>query len=176
MIRKENCFLLGNFIKTHGLKGELVLGIENDFPERYSEEPLFVNIDGGLVPFFIEEDGLMPRNHSSYRIKMNDIDDEQAASRFVKCEVYLSQELFSEEEMESIAGIEGYSVVIEGRGEIGVIESLANYSGNIVVTVFVDGNEVMIPLAEDYITKVDYDQQIISLKLPEGLIDIYMEQ
>ena len=25
MISKENCFLLGNLIKTHGIKGELII-------------------------------------------------------------------------------------------------------------------------------------------------------
>lgn len=167
--------MLGKFIKTHGLNGELVLAIENDFPERYSEEPIFVDIDGGLVPFFIDEDGIYARNNTSYRIKMEDVDSEHTALRFINCEVYLPKELFSEEEMEGIAGIEGYTVVVEGRGEIGVIESLADYSGNIVITVLVDGNEVMIPLAEEYITGVDYDAQIISLDLPEGLIDLYLE-
>lgn len=175
MIKKENCFSLGKFIKTHGLKGELVLAIENDFPEKYSEEPIFIDIDGGLVPFFIEEDGIIGRNHTSYRIKMEDVDSEHAASRFIKCQVYLSKDLFSEEEMEAVEGIEGYTVVVEGRGEIGTIENLADYSGNIVITVLVDGNEVMIPLAEEYITGVDYDTQTITLDLPEGLIDLYLE-
>lgn len=175
MINKEDCFLLGKFTKTHGLKGELILVVENDFPEKYSEEPIFVDIDGGLVPFFIDEDGINIRNHTSYRIKMEDVDSEHASLRFVNCQVYLPAELFSQQEMEGIEGIEGYTVVVEGRGEIGTIDSLADYSGNIVITIQVDEKEVMIPLAEEYITAVDYDTQIITLDLPEGLIDLYLD-
>jgi len=173
MIKKENCFEIGRFIKTHGLHGELVLAIEHDFPERYSEEPIFVDIDGGLVPFFI--DGRTSRNHSSYRIKMEDVDSGHAASRFINCQVYLPKDLFSEEEMEGVEGIEGYTVNVVGRGEIGTIESLADYSGNIVITVLVDEKEVMISLAEEYIAGVDYDTQTITLHLPEGLIDLYLD-
>ncbi len=175
MIRKEDCLSIGKFIKTHGLNGELVLFVENDFPEKYSEEPIFVDIDGGLVPFFIEDDGIFTRNHTSYRIKMEDVDSEHAALRFINCQVYLPKELFSEQEMEGVAGIEGYTVNVVGRGEIGVIDSLADYSGNIVITVVVEEKEVMIPLAEDYITAVDYEAQIITLDLPEGLIDLYLD-
>lgn len=34
---KENCFELGKITKTHGVRGELVLWLDVDFPEDYED-------------------------------------------------------------------------------------------------------------------------------------------
>jgi len=176
MINKEDCFQIGVFTKTHGLNGELVLFVENDFPEKYEEESIFVDIDGGLVPFFIEEEGLNTRNHTSYRIKLEDIDSSEKAERFVNCPVYLSKDLFTEEDTMGLNMLEGFILFDEEKGELGKIERIDDFSGNIVFTVFVNSNEVMIPLVEEQVLDIDYDKGTIKLQLPEGLLDVYLEE
>ena len=64
MIKKDDCFLVGRFIKTHGFKGELNIKLDVDYPEEYSKmESTFVEINKELVPFFFE----------SFRLKQNGI-------------------------------------------------------------------------------------------------------
>lgn len=172
MIRKEDCYLIGKFTKTHGVKGELVLVTENDFPEKYSEELFFVDIDGGLVPFFIDNGGLYQKGNASYRIKLEDVDTEQASLRFIGCSVYLPKEMLSDEEQEEVLGIEGFRIDVKGKGIIGEVERMDDYAGNVVMTVIIDGEDVLIPLAEGYLLNADYDNRIIYLDLPEGLIDL----
>ena len=54
-MREEDCYQLGEVIKTHGLKGEVSVLLDVDFPEEYSElESVFLQMEGNLVPFFID--------------------------------------------------------------------------------------------------------------------------
>lgn len=51
----DACYQLGYVIKKHGVKGEVSVLLDVDFPEEYSElESVFVEINQKLVPFFIE--------------------------------------------------------------------------------------------------------------------------
>ena len=51
----DDCYQLGNVVKTHGLRGELVIFLDVDHPELYQEmESVLVDMNGKLVPFFIE--------------------------------------------------------------------------------------------------------------------------
>jgi 16S rRNA processing protein RimM len=175
MIKKEDCFKIGEFVKTHGLNGDLVISVENDFPEQYEEESIFVDIDGGLVPFFIGEDGLRSRNHTSYIIKLDDIDSSEAAERFIEASVYVSKEFFTEEDAMSLNMLKGFLIIDETKGELAKIDSIDDYSGNIVFTILINSIEVMIPLVEEQVLGIDYDNQTITLQLPEGLIDLYLE-
>ena len=52
---KDNCFELGKITKTHGLKGEVVLWLDVDFPEDYEDlESILLEERGELVPYFME--------------------------------------------------------------------------------------------------------------------------
>ena len=45
-------------------------------------------------------------------------------------------------------------------------------TANALFVVETESGEVLIPVAEEYITGIDHDRKIISLKLPEGLLDL----
>jgi 16S rRNA processing protein RimM len=48
---KEDCFELGKITKTHGVKGEVILWLDVDFPEDYEEmDSVFLEVRGELVP------------------------------------------------------------------------------------------------------------------------------
>jgi 16S rRNA processing protein RimM len=55
-MRKEDCYLLGKITRRHGLAGNVILKLDTDQPELYNKlESIFVEINGLLVPFFIEK-------------------------------------------------------------------------------------------------------------------------
>ena len=54
-MRLDDCFELGHIQKPHGLKGELSIFLDTDFPEDYEDlGSVFVLDENGLVPFFME--------------------------------------------------------------------------------------------------------------------------
>ena len=55
MIRQEEVFKIGQFAKPHGIKGELSLLTQCDLFEETDEPYIVCEMDGILVPFFVEE-------------------------------------------------------------------------------------------------------------------------
>ena len=55
MIRREEVYKIGRLGKTHGVRGEISFLLDDDVFDRTDADYLILDIDGILVPFFIEE-------------------------------------------------------------------------------------------------------------------------
>ncbi|MGQ1908847.1 ribosome maturation factor RimM [Marinifilum sp. RC60d5] len=177
MLRIEDCYLTGSFIKTHGVKGELVAKKNSDLLERNKLESILVDIDGGLVPFFIN--GINKRNHSSVKIILEDMDTEAKAKRFIGCDIYIpikDAPDFIEDEDEIDPNILiGFTYIDEEKGELGKIEDIQDYAGNIVLVITIKGEEVLIPFADENFIDLDEENKNITMDTPDGLIDLYLQ-
>ena len=98
MITREDCFKVGEVAKTHNLQGEVVITTDSDLLEKYADEPVFLLLDGAPVPFFIADEGLTVRNHTSYIVKFDYVDTLAQAGRLVGCEVLFEKELLEGQE------------------------------------------------------------------------------
>ena len=55
-MKKEDCYFLGKITRKHGLKGNVIIKLDTDQPELYNKlEGIFVEVNGLLVPFFVEK-------------------------------------------------------------------------------------------------------------------------
>lgn len=54
MIRQEDVYRIGRIGKPHGVGGELTFAFDDDVFDRCDAEYLVLDIDGILVPFFME--------------------------------------------------------------------------------------------------------------------------
>ena len=57
-------------------------------------------------------------------------------------------------------------------GDLGIINQVDDFSGNIVLTINFRGKEVLIPYNDDFLISVNEELKTILLKLPEGLFDL----
>jgi len=171
-IPKNDCEKVGFFKKTHGVYGELVLEFEPQF--EYSIENanrFFVELEGLLVPFFVVEEGFRFKTESSAIITFDGVVSEKYAKRMVGSSVYLfKNEIIEMPDEQFESQFENYLLVDEKFGEIGIIEQIDNYSGNIVITVNYRGKELLVPFNEDFIILIDEQNKVLKLRLPEGLI------
>lgn len=179
MLKKEDCYLAGTFTKTHGVKGELVAKTNGDLFERNKLESILVDIDGGLVPFFIEKNGIQSRNHSSVRILLEDMTTEEKAKRFIGCDIYIPMKDvpdFIEESDEIDPNVLiGFTYVDDERGELGEIVDIQDFAGNIVMVVEINNAEAMIPFADENFIDLDEENKTITMETPDGLLDLYLE-
>ena len=84
----KDCFYVGTVVTKYSYKGELLVKTDSDNPEQYLKtRSFFVNLDTGLVPFFVKNCYL----HKSelLRIKFENISNEDQANSFLKKDIYL---------------------------------------------------------------------------------------
>ena len=174
-LEKENCFLIGTFSRTHGIKGALVLDKEIDFSEIIRMESVLVEINQLLVPFFVTNHSV--RNDHSYLILLDEIQTEITAAQFINKKVYLPTELIKQEstDIEVNNGIEGFSVIDKNHGKIGFVKYIEEISGNDLIAIDHAGIEILIPFQDSIILNIDKKKSIIEIDAPKGLIDLYLD-
>ena len=178
MIKKEEVYKIGRIGKTHGVKGEVSFQFDDDIFDRVDAEYLVLDIDGILVPFFMEEYRF--RNDSVCLVKFCDIDTQQRASELTGCDVYFPRALADEDEQPSLSSLVGFTIVQAASGKtaghtapdgspVGKIAAIDDSTINVLFELE-DGR--LIPAIDDLVDSIDMHNKTITMTLPEGLLDI----
>ena len=169
MIKAEEVYKIGRIGKAHGIKGEVSLQYDDDIFDRVDADYLVLNVDGILVPFYMEEYRF--RNDSVCLVKFCDIDTQQRASELTGCEVYFPRSLAEEaDEMPSLASLVGFEIVDASDGKtVGNIVAIDDQTANILFELE-DGT--LIPANDDLITDIDWAGKRITMNIPKGLLEL----
>ncbi|WP_018464390.1 ribosome maturation factor RimM [Segatella paludivivens] len=173
MIRREEVYKIGKLGKPHGVKGEISFMFDDDVFDRVDADYLVLDVDGILVPFFIDEYRF--RSDESALMKFEDIDTQDKARDLTGDEVYFPRSLSDGgDENVSWAEIFGFEVVDKNTNKtIGVIKSVDDSTINTLFEIETnDGKEVLVPANEDLIHEADMDNRRIKMFIPEGLLDL----
>ena len=172
MIRPEEVIRVGKLLKPHGVKGELSMLCENDCFDRVDGEYLVCDMDGILVPFFI--DSYRFKSDTALLIKFEDVDTVEQAERMAGVNVYFPKALAGEEGQEAIPDefLAGYSVSDSHLGLIGEIDHVDNSTINTLLVIKRGDGEILIPFHEEFIRDVDEQRHLIIMELPEGLVQL----
>lgn len=176
-MRKEDCFYLGKIVRKHSFRGEVVIKLDTDEPELYQNlESVFVALGNDLVPFFIETISLQKGNQ--LRIRFEDVENEADADAILGVEVYLPLKFLPKLTGNKFYFHEIINFDIEdvNYGYVGVIEGVNDSSAQPLFEVNSNGVDVFIPMIDDFIKKVDRENNKIIVETPEGLIDLYLNQ
>jgi len=171
---KEEAFYIGYFTKTKGLKGELQLYFEFDAYEDLDLDVVFADVNGKMVPFFVEKHKLYPNNTGLFYFE--DLDHIDKAQALVKKKVYLPLSKMPERDEDDFTyeDLVGFTVTDETHGELGEIIEVNEYPQQFVATVLYKEKEILFPLNEDIIIEFDEDEKTLEVDLPEGLLDLYL--
>lgn len=172
----DECFQLGYVIKNHGLKGEVNIHLDVDFPDEYKNlESVFVDINDKLVPFFVND--IQIRGNKAV-VKFEDVDDVEQAERLRARGLYLPLDLLQElgENQFYYHQIIGYRVSDGQSGIIGEVKDVNSSSKqDLLVVENKDNKEILIPINDNIIVKVDHEQQLMFVNLPDGLLEVYLD-
>jgi len=176
-INKSECIEVGYIQKPHGLKGEVILIPAPEYKDTFEDiEFLFIDIDGGLVPFFIEQDGLRFRNNDCIICSLGFVDSLTKAKELVGCNVFVfNREIVVSEENEDASYLIGMKAYDNKYGEIGLISRVDDFSGNLVITVNNPRAEILISLSDEVVNSVSEERREIFLNCPDGLIEMYLK-
>lgn len=174
MIRQEDVYKIGKTGKPHGVKGEISLMFDDDVFDRVDADYVVLLIDGILVPFFFEEYRF--KNDSTALVKFCDIDTKEQAQELTGCDVFFPKSLSDRDENDiSWDETEGFRIIDENAGGrlVGSVTHVDDSTINILFGVKTeDGNDILIPASEDFITSVDVERREIRMSLPDGLLDL----
>ena len=171
---KNDCFFFGKITKTHGLKGEITVKLDVANPEDFKDlRYLLIEERGNLIPYFIENQKI---NGDKMIVRLQDVKKVEQAVTFMGKAVFLPNEFMPELEDDDFyyKEIVGFKMVDALKGEIGEISDVLEYPTQAVIQVMKDGKEILIPIHDDIIQKVDKKAKILTVKAPEGLIDMYL--
>ncbi len=169
MIKQEEVYKIGRLGKSHGVKGEVSFLFDDDIFDRVDADYLVLDIDGILVPFFMEEYRF--RNENVCLVKFCDIDTQQRAQELTGCDVYFPRALAEEaDEQPSLSSLVGFGIVDASDDKnVGSIAAIDDSTQNILFELE-DGT--LIPASNELIKDIDADSQTITMHLPQGLLDL----
>lgn len=169
MIRNEEVYRIGRLGKAHGVKGEVTLQFTDDVFDRVDAEYLVLDIDGILVPFFMEEYRF--RSDCVALVKFCGVDTMQRATELTGSAVYFPRKLAEEADVvPSLSMLVGFSLVdADTEKTVGRIASVDDSTSNILFELE-DGR--LIPASDDLIHQIDATKRIVRTIIPEGLLEI----
>lgn len=169
MIKKEEVYKIGRLGKAHGIRGEVSFLFDDDVFDRVDADYLILDIDGILVPFFMEEYRF--KSDANALVKFDGIDTLERAKELTGCDVYFPRELSDEDDEHiSWAEIVGYELIdSETRTVAGTIASIDDSTMN---TLFELEDGRLIPASEELIQAIDTKKHQIEIKLPEGILEL----
>ena len=174
-MRKEDCFYLGRISRKHSFKGEVVISLDTDEPELYQNmESVFVALGNALIPFFIEQS--LQQKGNKLRVKFEDINTQLEAEDILNTSVYLPLKF-----LPKLTGnkfyyheIIDFKIVDVNYGAFGIIESINDTSAQVLLEIKNGDIEILFPLIDAFIKKVDRVNKEFIVEAPDGLIEMYL--
>jgi 16S rRNA processing protein RimM len=170
----EDYYEIGFIIKPHGLKGAVSFQLDVDDPSKYTEmESVIVKTGEHLVPFLISS---LQINGNKGIMHLEDIYSSEAAETLKSCSLFLPIENLPKLDKDQFYYHEviGYMVVDDKIGALGTIQNIFTAGRQDLISMMYHNKEVMIPIADDIVIKADHNKKEVYVKLPDGLLDIYL--
>jgi 16S rRNA processing protein RimM len=167
-------FKVGKLVAVHGLKGELIL--KHELGKKTSLK--------GLKTLFMEEtrDNFLPwfleavriKSETEVYIKFEGIDTREAAQKLSQRETWMQETDFKTYAAKKApASLLGYTI-INYEEILGEILEVIEQPHQLLCRLEMEGKEVLIPLHEEFLQKIDHRNRKVHVNLPEGLVELYL--
>ncbi|HEX5001518.1 MAG TPA: ribosome maturation factor RimM [Bacteroidia bacterium] len=170
----DGYYLFGSITRTHGVKGGVVVRLDVDDPVRYKKiKQLFVETGDVLKQYRVTSASV---SGDQAIFILDGIADMDVAATLKNHPVYLplnelpvlsGKKLYLHEAI-------GMQVIDTEKGALGIIDQVFDLPEQPVARVLCNGKEVLFPLIESFIVKVDRAAGELHVALPDGLVDIYL--
>jgi len=167
-------FKIGKLVAVHGLQGELLL--KHELGKKTSLKgltALFIEErKTSFIPWFIESTKI--KNEEEIYIRLEGINTREAAIKLTQKEIWLPEPDFKKFAAKTApASLIGY-MIIDKNEPLGEILELIEQPHQLLCRLEIKGKEVLIPLHEETLKKVNHTKRTVVVELPDGLLEIYM--
>ncbi len=173
-VNKDSCFELGHITGKNGLKGGVQVFLDVDKPIQYNNlESVFVEVHQKLVPFFIESIRI---TNKKAVIHFEDVNTVEEAETLINSRLYLPLSELPDLGKKGFYFHEiiGFAVNDKHYGPVGLVTGVYNNPAQDLLGVDHKGTEILVPVIDEIILKVDKTNRVLYTDLPEGLLEIYL--
>ena len=176
MIKAEDVIRIGRLGKPHGIAGELGFHFEDDVFDRTQCPYWLVMTDGILVPFFWESYRF--RSETTALVKFEGVDNERQARAMSNQEVFYPKSQLDKDWYEhqplTWTQLVGWQLTDAGSGaSFGEITAVDDSTLNVLLEVRGPKGKLIVPAAEELFEVFDKGNSRLSLRVPEGLLEMY---
>lgn len=171
----DKLFNVGKIVNTHGIKGELKILSQTDFPDlRFSKgsELLFVDPDGVQKMKAVVESA---REHKGmFIVRFKAWDDINQVEKYKGWSVKVDEENLAELEEDEYYYHEIIGCKVEttdGRELGSITEILSPGANHVWVVKPPKGRDILIPVIDEVIIDVDIDERKVVIEPMEGLLE-----
>jgi 16S rRNA processing protein RimM len=128
------------------------------------------------VPYIIEE--LQVRGKKSI-VKFEDINSIEATETIIDAEAYLPIKKLPKLKGKQFYYHEviGYQIFdSNSQKDLGELKAIYESTGQDLFAVDINETEVLIPIIDNFLDTIDHSEKRIHVTLPDGLLDIYLNQ
>ena len=172
MTGPEDRVVIGRVVKPHGLKGEVVVEVLTDFPERFSEGLRVLLSGGGLEAREARIAAVRP-HLGRVLLTFEDVSDVSTAEALRNAELSVSAADVAARPPGYVYHweIEGASVVDAKGKPLGRVAELADAGGRPLLVVETARGPRDVPFASPIVVSVDVAGRRVVLDPPPGLLD-----
>lgn len=169
----ESYISVGKLGKPHGISGAFRFLLQRELKNKKKNPPYFLLASGkNATPHFIKTiEWHRAKNEGT--IAFEEIKTPEEAKQYSGSELQLMEkdvESFFKKEAEGPEYLVGYMAVEETQGAIGTIDEIIESPGQILLNI--ESRDLLIPLVDEFIVKINKRKKEIILDLPEGLLDL----
>ncbi|MEP7079842.1 MAG: ribosome maturation factor RimM [Ginsengibacter sp.] len=164
---------IGKIVAAHGLNGELLVKHHLGKKKSFSK----------IQTYFIEEqkETFLPwfpvseksKSDDESLIQLEGIDDRAKALTLVKKQIWIKEKEFNElVSADAPISFLGYTLFNENT-PVGDVIEVIEQPHQVLCKIMNNEKELLIPVHEDFIKKIDKKKKHLILSLPEGLLELY---
>lgn len=164
---------VGTIIKSHGLKGEVIVDPIVTYPEQVFNQPLFYirNKRGDWMPVRVETGRLQQKGYrTSFFVKFVQITDRDEAEKIRGQQLCLPASVVEplQVEVSGMVSCIGYQVLTSDGTDYGIVLDVIDNPAHPILEVTGDYGRFMIPMVDAYIVETDDEHhQIIGRNLEQ---------
>lgn len=164
---------IGKLVAAHGLTGELLLLHElGKKTSLKGLQALFIEEKkGSFIPWFIESSKI--KSEDEIYIKLEGVNTRESALKLVQKKIWIREADYKKYAVKSSpANLLGYLIINE-QDTLGEILEVIEQPHQLLCRLEIKGKEVLIPLHEETLKKLNHQKKEVIVNLPEGLLDVY---
>ncbi|MCO5285073.1 MAG: 16S rRNA processing protein RimM [Chitinophagaceae bacterium] len=167
-------FSIGKVVAAHGVDGRMIL--KHSIGKRTNlegVEALFIEESPGLfVPWFLTF--AKAKSIEETFIEVEGINSRESVNQLLRKELWLQEPDFKKHAGKNAPiSFIGYDI-FDKQVLIGKVAEVIEQPHQLLCSVMFQGKEVLIPVNDAFLLKVDHKKKILHMELPEGLLDVYL--